>query len=128
RFFPGSTFKVVTATAGLSSGTVTPDEPSYPRTNGYTPPLTDRPIRNFDGATCGGTLFEILRVSCNSSFAQMGVDIGADDMIATAERFGFNQPVPIDLTAPARSNFPTDFERNAPALAQSAIGQNDVAA
>jgi peptidoglycan glycosyltransferase len=49
-------------------------------------------------------------------------------MVSTAERFGFNQDVPIDLTAPAKSNFPTDFERNVPALAQSAIGQNDVAA
>ena len=58
----------------------------------------------------------------------MGVDTGADGMIDTAEDFGFNQDVPIDLTDPARSNFPTDFERNTPALAQSAIGQNEVAA
>ena len=128
RFFPGSTFKVVTSAAGLVSGTVTTDEPAYPRSDGYTPPLTDRPIRNFDGATCGGTLFDILRVSCNSAFAQMGVDVGPDDMINTAENFGFNREVPIDLTAPARSNFPVDFERNTPALAQSAIGQNDVSA
>jgi peptidoglycan glycosyltransferase len=130
RFFPGSTFKVVTSTAGLVSGKVTPDEPDFPRSNGYTPPLTDRPIRNFDGATCGGQLFEILRVSCNSAFAEMGVLIGADDMVTTAERFGFNREVPIDLTAPARSNFPQvdHFTRNTPALAQSAIGQNDVAA
>ena len=35
-------------------------------------------IRNFGGATCGGNLFEVLRVSCNVAFAQMGVDIGAD--------------------------------------------------
>jgi peptidoglycan glycosyltransferase len=130
RFFPGSTFKVVTSTAGLVSGKVTPDDPDYPRSNGYTPPLTDRPIRNFDGATCGGKLFDILRVSCNSAFAQMGVDVGADDMVTTAEKFGFNREVPIDLTAPARSNFPQadHFTRNTPALAQSAIGQNDVAA
>lgn len=130
RFFPGSTFKVVTATAGLASGTVTPDEPSYPVTTGYTPPLTNRPIGNFDGASCGGTLFEILRRSCNSSFAQMGVDLGPDQMVDTAEAFGFNQPVPIDLTGPARSTFPAKerFDRNTPALAQSAIGQNEVQA
>ena len=128
RFFPGSTFKVVTAAAGLTSGTVSTDDPSYPVQSSYLPPRTDRPIRNFDGDSCGGTLFQILRVSCNSAFAQMGVDTGADAMIATAEAFGFNQDVPIDLTDPARSAFPTDFERNEPALAQSAIGQNDVAA
>jgi peptidoglycan glycosyltransferase len=70
----------------------------------------------------------VLRVSCNTAFAQMGVDTGPEAMIATAERFGFNKDVPIDLTRPARSNFPTSFERNLPALAQAAIGQNDVAA
>jgi len=128
RFFPGSTFKVVTATAGLSSGAVTPDDPVYPTSTGYTPPLTNRPIRNFDGASCGGTLFDVLRISCNSAFAQMGVDVGPEAMIETAQRFGFNDEPPIDLTNPAESTFPTDFERNAPALAQSAIGQNDVAA
>src|SRR4029079_12691448 len=77
---------------------------------------------------CGGALFQILRVSCNTAFAEMGVETGGDPMIKAAEDFGFNQDVPIDLTAPARSNFPTDFHQNTPALAQSAIGQNDVAA
>jgi peptidoglycan glycosyltransferase len=128
RFFPGSTFKVVTAAAGLTSGTVSTEDPSYPVQTSYLPPRTDRPIRNFDGDSCGGTLFQILRVSCNSAFAQMGVDTGAEAMIGAAEAFGFNDEVPVDLTDPARSVFPTDFERNEPALAQSAIGQNDVAA
>ncbi len=128
RFFPGSTFKVVTATAGVSRGGVTPDEPVYPTSRGYTAPGTTRPLRNFGGGSCGGALFQVLRASCNTAFAQMGVDTGPEAMIATAEGFGFNKDVPIDLTSPARSNFPTDFERNLPALAQSAIGQNEVAA
>jgi peptidoglycan glycosyltransferase len=128
RFFPGSTYKVVTAAAGLIDGGVTVDAPSYPVTTEYTPPRTTRPLRNFGGTACGGTLFPILRVSCNTAFAQMGVETGADPMIERAEAFGFNRDVPIDLTAPARSNFPTDFERNEPALAQSAIGQFEVAA
>lgn len=128
RFFPGSTFKVVTATAALTSGAITADQPSYPVTRSYTPPTTNRPLQNFGGKACGGTLFDVLRVSCNSAFAQMGVDTGADAMVLTAERFGFNQDVPIDLPRAARSSFPTDFVRNIPALAQSAIGQNDVSA
>ncbi len=128
RFFPGSTFKVVTATAGIATAGVTPQKPAYPSSAGYTAPGTTRPLRNFGGGTCGGTLFQILQASCNTAFAQMGVDTGPEAMIATAEGFGFNQDVPIDLTQPVRSNFPTDFERNLPALAQSAIGQNDVAA
>jgi penicillin-binding protein A len=129
RFFPGSTFKVVTGTAGIMQAGVTADEPVYPVTNAYTPPGTIRPIRNFGGASCGGALFQILRQSCNTAFAEMGTEtVGPDGMIETSEAFGFNQEVPIDLTSPARSNFPTDFNQNLPALAQSSIGQNDVAA
>ena len=128
RFFPGSTFKVVTATAALTSGTISANEPSYPAMREYTPPGTTRPLANFGGSTCGGALFDVLRVSCNTAFAQMGVDTGAEAMIDTAQRFGFNQDVPIDLTRPARSNFPASFEQNIPALAQSAIGQFEVAA
>ena len=59
-----------------------------------------RPIGNFGGATCGGTLFPIMQASCNSAFAEMGAeDAGADAMTDTAQAFGFNQDVPIDLPA-----------------------------
>jgi peptidoglycan glycosyltransferase len=128
RFFPGSTYKVLTATAALESGAITETKPVYPVRSSYTPPLTTRPIRNFGGSSCGGALFAVLRASCNVAFAQMAVDTGPDAMIATAESYGFNQSVPIDLPGAARSAYPTDFTRNTPALAQSGIGQNDVAA
>jgi peptidoglycan glycosyltransferase len=128
RFFPGSTFKVVTAAAGLTSGEITAEQPSYPAAREYTPPQTSRPLRNFGGSTCGGNLFDILRVSCNTAFAKMAVDLGAETMIDAAESFGFNQTPPIDLPFPAQSVFPTDFDQNIPALAQAGIGQNDVSA
>ncbi len=132
RYFPGSTFKVVTAAAGLDvgpeAGGLTRDEPAYPVTREYTPPQTSRPLRNFGGSACGGTLFEILRVSCNTAFAQLAVDVGPEAMIETAEDFGFNATPPIDLPNTASSAFPTDFDQDLPALAQSGIGQNDVQA
>ena len=128
RFFPGSTFKIVTAGAGLASESVTAEQPSYPVASEYTPPQTTRPLRNFGGSTCGGSLFDILRVSCNTAFAQMAIDLGPAQMVETAEAFGFNAAPPIDLPAPARSVFPTDFDQNLPALAQAGIGQNDVSA
>lgn len=142
RYFPGSTFKVVTAGAGLEGGTVTPAAPNYPVVTEYTPPLTNRPISNFGGSSCGGTLLVILARSCNSSFAEMAVEqAGARDMIDRAEAVGFNAEPPVDLPNPAASIFPTDFgaivarpegvapvNEDAPRLAQSGIGQNDVAA
>lgn len=142
RYFPGSTYKVVTATSGLVAGTVTTEKPVYPKVTEYTPPLTTKAISNFGGSVCGGALFAVLAASCNSSFAQMSVEqVGAEDMIAGAEGFGFNSAPPLDLPNPAESVFPVDFgavvgepkglapvNENAPALAQSGIGQYDVAA
>lgn len=142
RFFPGSTFKIVTATAGLESGVVDEQRPVFETVRTYTPPLTRRGLSNFDGASCGGTLFVILQRSCNTSFAEMAAEmLGPGPMIAAAEAAGFNDVPPIDLTRPVRSVYPTDFgavleepadaapvHENTPALAQTAIGQNDVAA
>ncbi len=130
RYFPGSTFKIVTATAGLDSGQVTENTPVYEVRTQYVPPLTTNPIHNFNNVACGGPLLDILRVSCNTAFAQMGVDLGAPIMVSAAERFGFNQTVPFDLSGAAKSFFPDlpSFTQNTPKLAQSAIGQNDVQA
>ncbi len=127
-FFPGSTFKVVTGSVGVQTGMVTPTQPAYPSVSSYTPPQTNRPLRNFGGEVCGGTLFDILAKSCNSAFAKMGVDLGPGKMISGVQRFGFDDKPPIDLPAAAPSRFPTNFDQNLPALAQSAIGQNSVSA
>jgi penicillin-binding protein A len=143
-FFPGSTFKVVTAAAALNSGVATLTRPVLPVATTYTAPLTTTELGNFGGSSCGGTLLEALRVSCNTWFARAAAEIiGADAMIEAAEDFGFNDAPPIDLPAPATSVYPTDYGavvgttegdpgvpllENTPALAQTGIGQNDVKA
>ena len=129
RYFPGSTFKLVTAASGLRTGTVTDTTPVYPVEAAWVPPLTERPITNFGGTSCGGNLVEILRVSCNTAFSRMGVEtVGPDGMVEGAEAFGFNSTVPIDLPGAAESFFPTDYTQDLPRLAQVSIGQNDVLA
>ncbi|MDQ1374583.1 MAG: penicillin-binding protein [Actinomycetota bacterium] len=129
-FFPGSTFKVVTSAAGLSSGAVHTDQPVYPTERQFLPPHTTQFIKNFGGETCGGNLFEILRVSCNTSFARMGVDLGGDTLIGQAHKFGFGAAPPLDLPAVAASSIAdaSFFKQNVPLLAQTAIGQNTVRA
>ena len=129
-FFPGSTFKVVTATAALETGFATTTEPVYEVTDQYIPPQTSRPIGNFGGSSCGGDLVEILRVSCNTAFAQLGVELGADVLADAAGDAGFNSTPPFDLPDPEPSQFPDAevFEDNTPLLAQAAIGQFDVRA
>jgi peptidoglycan glycosyltransferase len=130
REFPGSTFKVVTATAGVERGGVTAEEPVYPVTDAYQAAGIGTPIGNFGGGSCGGTLFVILQDSCNTAFAQMGVENAqASGMTATAEAFGLNQDVPIDLPGAEQSRWPTEIVTdNPPFLAQASIGQNEVQA
>ncbi|MGH9152733.1 MAG: peptidoglycan D,D-transpeptidase FtsI family protein [Acidimicrobiales bacterium] len=128
-YAPGSTFKVVTAAAALERR---PDLASkaYPTLRALDLPQTDADLPNFGGSACGGTLPDLLRVSCNTGFAQMGMDLGAGDLAAEAGEFGFRSRPPLDLPAVATSVFPEAeaFERDQPGLAKSAIGQEDVAA
>ncbi len=130
REFPGSTFKIVTATAGIERGGVTEDQPDYPVSDAYQAAGQGRPIGNFGGGSCGGTLLTILQESCNTAFAQMGVEQAtADGMIDISQAFGFNQEVPLDLPGAVRSVFPNEaVADNPPFLAQASIGQNDVQA
>lgn len=137
RFAPGSTFKVVTAAIAVESGVVTATAPVFPPAASYTPPASTNPIGNFGGEVCGGTLVEVLTVSCNSAFAQMGAElIGPQRMVSSVGGFGFNTALPVDLPAPAVSVVPTAYGaelstgvyEDSARLAQVAIGQNDVAA
>jgi penicillin-binding protein A len=127
---PGSTFKVVTAAAALERKTELVDK-SYPVLRQLDLPHTNNDLPNFGGSSCGGPLPQLLRVSCNTGFAQMGLDLGTDALRGEAEDFGFGSRPPIDLPpGSGRSRFPsTDgWLRDDPQLAQSAIGQNDVVA
>ena len=131
RYPPGSSFKVVTTAAGLATGTASPSQPAYPTMRELLlPNAGGQTLQNFGGGTCGGPLPEALRVSCNTAFAQLGLDLGAQKLSAAADAFGFNEVPPIDLPYAAKSFFPpaSAFARDLPGLAKSAIGQQDVAA
>ena len=131
RYPPGSTFKVITASTGLATQVVGLTTPVYPTLRSLPLRFTQRPLRNFGGGECGGTLEMVFRVSCNTSFAQLGLDLGPQRLHDGANAFGFNRTPPLDIDpGAARSSFPEVpfFVRNDPALAQAAIGQGQVAA
>lgn len=123
---PGSTFKLVTAAAALESG-VTP-ETTYADPQRLELPLTTASIGNFGGGTCNQgqpiTLADAMAVSCNTTFGQIGLDLGVDRLARQAERFGLNHEWDFQLPSPAVSVMPDDLDE--PATAQSAIGQRDV--
>jgi len=123
---PGSTFKVITAAAALTSGQVQPD------TQLPSPPVLDLPqtsadLKNFGGGTCGGdriTLANALRISCNTAFAALGLELGEQTLREQALAFGFGEDDLAVPTSVATSVFPSDIAP--PSLAQSAIGQFEV--
>ncbi len=138
---PGSTFKVVTAAAALQSGDYKPDS-TFPDPQRLEPcqgprerddpclPLTTQSLTNFTHQPClGGStidLFDALRVSCDTTFAILGLDIPRD-VFEMANRLGFNNPLPLDIrTEP--STFPGIDDEDAPLRAYVGIGQGDVVA
>jgi peptidoglycan glycosyltransferase len=121
---PGSTFKVVTAAAALENGVTMTQQ--LPSPTVLDVPQTSADIRNFGGSSCGAptlTLTEALVISCNTTFAGLGIKLGSEKLAAEAEKFGFNTPSPYQLPA-ATSVIPR--HQDVPATAQSAIGQRDV--
>ncbi len=127
---PGSSFKVVTTTAALDAGVVKLSD-EFPVQTSTT--IEGREVANAYDEACGGNLTESFAESCNSVFAPMGVDVGAEKLVSTAERFGFNStPELFDSQAtaiikPPQSTIPTDISSDLD-LGVSAIGQGQVLA
>jgi cell division protein FtsI/penicillin-binding protein 2 len=116
---PGSTFKIVTATAALEEGAVTPST-DFPVESAAT--IDGVELENANGEYCGGSFTESFAHSCNSVFAPLGVRIGAQKLVQKAEEFGWNQ----DPTVPGEvpSTLPPPGEIVSPLeVASTAIGQ-----
>jgi peptidoglycan glycosyltransferase len=95
RYPPGSTFKVVTAAAGLESGVITPEttinapgsiiDEGHELANDY----------NQDWGSI--SLDTALTNSVNTWFGQLGQKLGQDKLFKTMEEFGFGSIPPLDL-------------------------------
>ena len=123
---PGSTFKLVTSAAALESGKYSAKS-TLPGPAAMRLPLTNIKLPNDNHLPCGPndttTLKHALTISCNTAYAQLGMDLGDDALRKQAERFGFGDSlnVPMRVTP---SSFPSEL--NKPQLAMSSIGQYDV--
>jgi len=88
---PGSTFKLVVATAALENG-LTPDT-EFPNPPTLTLPQSNATITNAEGGACGGgataSIATALRLSCNIPFAQLGLQLGYSKIAEQAREFGF---------------------------------------
>lgn len=133
---PGSVFKVIVSAAALQNGYKTSSEieaGSVYREGGAT-------IHNSEDEVCPQgkvTLKEALTDSCNTGYARLGVELGADKVKATAKAFGFeddtlkvgdldsNTGLTVAASATGAIANP-DGTTDTAALAQSSLGQRDV--
>ncbi|MCT2087533.1 penicillin-binding transpeptidase domain-containing protein [Microbacterium enclense] len=125
---PGSTFKLVVASAALASGRYTPDS-AFPNVATYTLPQSTSIVRNAGGGACGDgdtvTIATALRLSCNIPFAELAVELGDDAIRAEAEKYGFNSSFSMGVTS-AASTYPSNLDDAQTAL--SGFGQGSVRA
>jgi penicillin-binding protein A len=114
---PGSTFKVITTTAALEGHDVKLSD-SFPVLTEVNPDPNSgaRVVHNAHDEACGGTFTQAFAKSCNSVFAPLSVKVGANRLVDTAERYGFNQPTSLynaratAVTQPNRMAIPSAKE------------------
>ncbi len=130
-YAPGSTFKTVVAAAGIDTGQVEPGT-SFDDPVAFQLPGSDATISNFDGGPCGDgdsvTLLEGFIRSCNTVFADLAIQLGAEDIGITAEALGFNTSIPYEWSVPPAVWDTATLANDPAALGQSGIGERDVRA
>jgi peptidoglycan glycosyltransferase len=142
-FLPGSTGKLVTASAALERGD-DPNEVRWPNPRFLDLPQTSNTLANFGDSHCNGgsrmvSMADAFQESCNVTFAEIGLDLGAREMSEQARAYGFcatDPPDQVECEAPtipfvlpwANGRFPVPsyFADRQPQLAFSAIGLDNV--
>ncbi len=134
---PGSTFKVITTTAALDGKDVKLTD-TFPAVTEINPDPQNgaRVVHNAHDEVCGGTFVQAFAHSCNTVFAPLGVKVGAERLVQTAERYGWNQKPSLynaaatAATDPNGMTMPTDFSEDTShtELSVSAFGQGRVLA
>ena len=96
-YSPGSTFKIVTATAALGEGVITPwttiyDEGQFTKYSGYQPKCWIYP-----GSHGYEDVVDAIRDSCNYFFYVAGSETGIDSISKYAEDYGLGQTTGIEV-------------------------------
>jgi peptidoglycan glycosyltransferase len=135
RYVPGSVFKIVTAIAGLNTGSISADTtfPQQPKSEKKGLLVDGYRIRDGHHPQTGNTALDLVgatEVSCNIWYALAGMATGGDKLVDQAALLDFGGPIPFDLpTAPSRvtggggpapGGFADDVE-----LASASFGQGE---
>jgi peptidoglycan glycosyltransferase len=120
---PGSVFKIIVASAGLQTGTVTPLTKFVDK---GTVTLGGYEVHNYDDKVYGEHTFaKAFASSINTTFAKVGVELGAETLAGYSADFGFGESFPWRLGG-AKSSFPDPEDMDTAHVAQASIGQADL--
>ena len=127
---PGSTFKLITAAAALSSGSYTEQTqisgPATLKLPGSTHNLpTDNHLPCGFGGSDMTSLTHALEISCNTAFAKLGIRLGDDALREQAAKFGFGDALRVPMRVEP-SVVGANLDKAT--TAQAAIGQEGVQA
>jgi penicillin-binding protein A len=101
-YAPGSTFKVVTATAAIDTGQFTPQSTVDGRNNVT---ISGLPLKNDNNESLGQvTLTQALAKSVNTVYAQIAVQLGKQTLARYMRRFGFDRKPQLDYPAAEMSS------------------------
>lgn len=94
-YAPGSTFKIVSLAAALETNTASEDT-IYSAPGTMT--LGNAAVTNFDNIGYGNiTLARATEVSSNTAYGQLGLQLGAETLVRTANNFGFDTTISFDI-------------------------------
>ena len=101
-YAPGSTFKIVTATAAIDTGSFTPESTVSGRNN---VPISGVPLQNDEHASYGQlTLTQALAHSVNTVWAQVAEKLGKQTIARYMSRFGFDKKPLLDYPSEEMSS------------------------
>lgn len=107
---PGSSWKLIVATAALHRGDVSIST-RMPHSCGGALQYGNRAFRCWRPSGHGSLdLSGAIKHSCNVYFYQLGLRLGVEGMTRGVARLGFNEPTGIDLPQESRGLFPTSVE------------------
>ncbi len=117
---PGSSFKVITAAAGVDAGIPVGNVFACPAEL----PVGGSRVTNYPGSPSGAMdMAKAMAWSVNTYFAQLALALGADRLTDYAEAFGMNGTPPLDYPAVSAAFIPRAGEMDQVELAWSGVGQ-----
>lgn len=127
-YSPGSTFKLITASIGLDNGVIDPNEKVSIEGKQWQPDASwgDYKVTRVNEGISQVNLTDAFMHSDNIYFARTALNIGSENLIKGAEKFGFGEELPISYPIASSQITNNDKIAKDTLLANTGYGQGEV--